>query len=1461
MELSEMTDVAAILKGWEDEQNQANYNPVPTLTRLAEIIEVETDNYLKMDPDPFDERHPSRADPDCQLGHILKVLFKKDNFMTKLVNDYLRDTYWSRLGITGRDVNKLNIAACRLMLDIMPGLETSAVFQPDMDGLIQRLIKWATNSLEPLQTYSTGLLAAAMEVPEIATRFRDQNSRMVPLMLKRLRQLQNTRDTSHDSSVSRPFAHLAVNANEEIKKSASENPSESPKHKTPTTPQENGFMSPPHLLSPTMPTEHEFQTPNKVENTSDTEPGSARKKLRLDSESPQSNHNQNLYGPNRTNTNISMCETSNSSWAELESYVIGSIQMFPPTHSTRQMLILRYLTPMGEYQEFLSHVFENRALELILGYVNVRETKDSRLAFEALKYLAALLCHKKFSIEFINVNGLQKLLEVPRPSVAATGVSICLYYLAYCEDAMERVCTLPHSVVKDLVKYGLWLLECSHDSGRCHATMFFGLTFQFKIILEEFDQQDGLRKMLNVISTLPILSVEEDYTINDDAECAARQIVRHVCVALKRYLDAHLVLKVEHLRNAHLRQDDRNQSNIKAYKLRPEEVQEQIETLYQLLPFRSHWFPVDELLKHGGITLLLQIIAFAYEWNYSGRAETVRSALDILAISSVMPKVQLLFCDKIYLPEEPITVGMNIILGAAEGEIVADPDVQKAALSVIVNCACAPIQRLGGSASRFSLASGSPSKKTKVKSSEELIQKVWESVRSNNGIMVLLQLMNVKTPITDADSMRTLACRALAGLARSDTVRQIVSKLPLFTNGQLQNLMRDPILQEKRQEHVSFQKYALELMERLSGKTKHTGNELEVSLANIHRANVVAQTKIQFNDRQLLQLVHQHLQSRGLTESASILQKEANLSTASTNLSLVNTPTPFRYIDRAAANRPRLSVGSTHHHRTGSSQGLSNSKSLEVPNSSPAILNGTNTPQAPTNIKITRKSICNTSLVSTPQNSRLQKQIAFEPKCASQASLVHQEDTEEPRITLDSIITEYLTNQHALCKNPMATCPQFNLFVPHKCPDPKPRLTSAYNFTTRVCKRAIGYQSRALDRRLIHSKFCPVQCIRMPTDDGFFTCARFMPGNQIIVGDYSGEVKIFNIHSGAEESVSIQCHDSYIVHIEPNKTGSLIITSSTWGRPLSSLWNNNFIIQQSFEEEEYIEFSKLTQDRIIGTKGESATIYDVTTGTQLAKLTPTISNQYTKNKATFSPTDELVLSDGVLWDVNSNQQIHKLDKLNQTQSGVFHPNGLEIVSNTEVWDLRTFHLLKTVPALNQSQVYFSPVNNAIYSIALEQENDDDTTFDSSFKTLDASDYSSIATIDVKRNIYDLCVNSFDSQIAIVENQGLYHSIQESVVRIYDVGRRRDDEDEQEEDDEEEDMDGSEDDSGSNRGSDDNDANAGGNDIAENNSDNDDDAQSQQSDDLSWTDISDVDPNYDPNNTSDSDLSTLEDLFF
>lgn len=115
---------------------------------------------------------------------------------------------------------------------------------------------------------------------------------------------------------------------------------------------------------------------------------------------------------------------------------------------------------------------------------------------------------------------------------------------------------------------------------------------------------------------------------------------------------------------------------------------------------RAVWPPVEELYRLGGITLLLQIIAFAREWNYSGRvhttssAETVRSCLDVIAICSVVPKVMLLLCERVDMPDMSMTMAINLLLAAAECEIIADPDVQRAALRAVINCVCAPINRV-----------------------------------------------------------------------------------------------------------------------------------------------------------------------------------------------------------------------------------------------------------------------------------------------------------------------------------------------------------------------------------------------------------------------------------------------------------------------------------------------------------------------------------------------------------------------------------------------------------------------------------------------------------------------------------------------------------------------------------------------------------------------------------------------
>lgn len=91
--------------------------------------------------------------------------------------------------------------------------------------------------------------------------------------------------------------------------------------------------------------------------------------------------------------------------------------------------------------------------------------------------------------------------------------------------------------------------------------------------------------------------------------------------------------------------------------------------------------------------------------------------------------------------------------------------------------------------------------------------------------------------------------------------------------------MKEPVLQDKRSEHVRFCRYAAELTERVSGKPLLMGTD--VSLARLQRANVVAQSRITFPEKELLMLIRNHLLAKGLHDTANTLVKEANLPVAS----------------------------------------------------------------------------------------------------------------------------------------------------------------------------------------------------------------------------------------------------------------------------------------------------------------------------------------------------------------------------------------------------------------------------------------------------------------------------------------------------------------------------------------------------------------------------------------------------
>ena len=109
-----------LLHRWEDNITENSFDPAPIFHQMCDILEKETNVYIASDPDPFEERHPSRVDQSCQLGIHLKSLFKKEELVKILFDKYMRENHFVRQGID-KNSTDLNIAACRLVLDIMPG--------------------------------------------------------------------------------------------------------------------------------------------------------------------------------------------------------------------------------------------------------------------------------------------------------------------------------------------------------------------------------------------------------------------------------------------------------------------------------------------------------------------------------------------------------------------------------------------------------------------------------------------------------------------------------------------------------------------------------------------------------------------------------------------------------------------------------------------------------------------------------------------------------------------------------------------------------------------------------------------------------------------------------------------------------------------------------------------------------------------------------------------------------------------------------------------------------------------------------------------------------------------------------------------------------------------------------------------------------------------------------------------
>ncbi|KAA8528199.1 hypothetical protein F0562_035550 [Nyssa sinensis] len=1314
----------------------------------------------------------------------------------------------------------------------------------------------------------------------------------------------------------------------------------------------------------------------------------------------------------------------------------------------REKFCIQCLVILGEYVEVLGPVLHEKGVDVCLALLQQRskDKEASKIAVllpDVLKLICTLAAHRKFAALFVDRSGMQKLLAVPRVAQTFFGLSSCLFAIGSLQGIMERVCALPSDVVHQVIELALQLLECPQDQARKNAALFLSSAFVFRAVLDSFDAQDGLHKVLSLLHDAASVrsgvnsgalgssgsgALQNDRSPAEVLTSSEKQIAYHTCVALRQYFRAHLLLLVDSIRpNKNNRSAVRNIPCVRAAYKPLDISNEAIDSVFRHLQkdrklgpafVRARWPAVDKFLGSNGHITMLELCQAPPVERYLH--DLLQYALGVLHIVTLVPYSRKLIVNATLSNDR---VGIAVILDAANGAGYVDPEIIQPALNVLVNLVCPPPsisnkppivtqaqqsasvqtsvgpsmetrnaernisdravympsqneprERNGdssvvdrGSSASLATSSVSNTLQTPVPTAasglvgdrrislgagagcaglaaqlEQGYRQAREAVRANNGIKVLLQLLQprIVTPPAALDCLRALACRVLLGLARDDTIAHILTKLQV--GKKLSELIRDSGSQTPGSEQGRWQaelaQVAIELIAIVtnSGRasTLAATDAATPTLRRIERAAIAAATPITYYSRELFLLIHEHLQASGLATTAATLLKEAQLTplpSLAAPSSLVHQPTgqetpsiqiqwpSGRSLGGFSSDKLKLNLrdedsglkcdsvvpsskkkplvfSSTlslqsriqpppHDCSLPSSSIIcSSSKKISAPAGTPETLSVCaskpnldidsqfKTPIVlPMKRKLTdlkdidlssgkrlntsehglRSPVCQTpntvrkgslltdaNLFSTPSSTvkdhygrSIPNNAVVEALDDNQYSNTHvgqmtpsfppglpndPQPTNTERLTLDSLVVQYLKHQHRQCPAPITTLPPLSLLHPHVCPEPRRSLDAPSNVVARLSTREFrsmygGIHGNRRDRQFVYSRFRPWRTCR--DDDILLTCLTFLgDSSQIAAGCHSGELKIFDTNNNNNVLESCASHQFPLTLVESYLSGETQLVLSSSAHDVR-LWDASSVSagpRHSFEGCKAARFSNSgTMFAALSSEQSQREIllYDIQTYHLDLKLSDTSASPsgrgHIYSLVHFSPSDTMLLWNGVLWDRRLSGPVHRFDQFTDYGGGGFHPAGNEVIINSEVWDLRKFKLLRSVPSLDQTVITFNASGDVIYAILRRNLEDVTSAFHtrrgkhqlfSAFRTVDAVNYSDIATIPVDRCVLDFATEATDSFVGLVlmdDQQEMYSS-----ARVYEIGRRRptdddsdpDDAESEEEDEDDEDVD-------------------------------------------------------------------------
>lgn len=702
-----------------------------------------------------------------------------------------------------------------------------------------------------------------------------------------------------------------------------------------------------------------------------------------------------------------------------------------------------------------------------------------------------------------------------------------------------------------------------------------------------------------------------------------------------------------------------------------------MEELLQYQYVQVHVEPNEENGPSNGIGLLLVVIAHSSLYGTTQCLESATFALEILRVVTFLPfTYEFVCCNYVRSAaysamlqmhdaeaNEIEKTGMAVILEAALSPHHPDHKKTIAALEVLCNC-CNPAHGI-----------------------DIAQRKVRVLARRMNAIMMLLSLLKYQQTPKAADQVRYLSCVVLLGLAHDQSIAQVLDHLGVAST--LSRIARsDPVLVENKRTHKKLKRAAVELIQLLSGRADGTKDKewltgvineaADATSKKIQRFSLVARTEVMFDSRELLSLIRDHLESRGLHQSAKALTEEATLTSS---LSLDRVPRTSQY-KGALQSSKKLPWPSTKVHMKVKTS-FRNTEEVKTESKPPAVIDESwkalTTPSA-------KQKILKRSLSTSGSPSRKKRRVSRTPGLPRR--ILHSSCSAST--PLERIVQEYLREQHRNCTDPVGLVPPFSLYHgSHRCPTSrnKSKEVAPVNFARRLKNRQIvapygGRKGNMLNTQLIHEKSRALRSYRWSSgingaleDPCIYTCVKFYNRDQtmtshskeLLCSTEAGDLVCFDVLSG-ESLCKWDMGGTEIQSFQVTPNGKGIITCTHEYR-LATLWhvNEDDVYKQPVSVLDYLECGEINMDSkgsfLLSTYEEAeernqpiAKLFDLPSGKVIRTFSDSLpSNRYLSHLSSISPNDQNVCVDGVLWDIRVQNRIHKFDKLSKHGFSQFHP--------------------------------------------------------------------------------------------------------------------------------------------------------------------------------------------------------------